>query len=178
MPGNAFIAFSKDKVLNFDSKSLKGTAVEGESTQPGYESWIDITDWSWDVEAEHSVTKGQGAAVGKPQPGVLSFSTFYNTSSPVLLGNMVKGVHFKSACLVMCKQTGEAKPEAYFWIVMKDVFTTKVANKGAEDGTVGQDIDIVCKEIEVYYKKQSDTGILDTSPKPFGWHIGRNEVTK
>jgi type VI secretion system secreted protein Hcp len=172
MPGNAFITFSSTAAGNYKAVG----DVKGESVQEGYKDWIDIGDWSWDVEAEHSVTKGTGAAVGKPTPGVLSFSKFYDRSSPTALAKMVKGVHFKSAVLVMCKQTGKKDvPEPYFWIVMSDVFTTKVANKGGEDGSVSQDIELVFKKVEINYCQQGNDGVL-ASPIPFEWDIGANKL--
>jgi type VI secretion system secreted protein Hcp len=48
----------------------------------GKDGWIEIGDWTLDVEAEASHLKGTGAAVGKPTSGVLSFSHFYDKSSP------------------------------------------------------------------------------------------------
>jgi type VI secretion system secreted protein Hcp len=174
MSGNAFITFSSNATPNIKSVG----DVKGESTQIGYVDWIDIGDWSWDVDVEHSVTKGTGAAVGKPNPGVLSFSKFYDKSSPVMLAKMVKGIHFKSATLVLCKQTGKKDtPEPYFWIMMTDVFTTKVANKGGEDGSVSQDIELVFKEVEINYCRQKNDGTLE-APIPFGWNIGTNTLLK
>jgi type VI secretion system secreted protein Hcp len=96
----------------------------------------------------------------------------------VVLAKMVKGTHFKSCTLVMCKLTGKAnKPEPYFWIVMTDVFTTKVANKGGEDGAVAQDVELVFKEIEINYCQQDNDGKLLT-PIPFALNVGTMTVTK
>jgi len=173
MPGNAFITFSSTTAL---ANHTTVGDVKGESLQEGYDGWIDIGDWSWDVEAEHSVTKGTGAAVGKAQPGVLSFSKFYDKSSPTTLAKMIKGVHFKSAVLVMCKQTGKSDtPEPYFWIIMSDVFTTKVSNKGAEDGSVSQDVELVFKKVQIQYRPQGNDGVLGTAI-PFEWDIAVNKV--
>lgn len=163
MPGNAFINF--------------GSKVKGESVQSAFKDWIDIGDWSWDIEAESSFLKGGGAAVGKPQPGSLSFSKFYDKSSPNMMTNLVKGVHFDEVILVMCKQTGaHPEPQEYFRATMKKVFMTKVSTKGGEDGAVSQDIEIVFKEVKFEYKFQDDKGKLSPAGE-FEWDIAANKVS-
>jgi len=163
MPGNAFIKFEK----------LDGGTAPGESLQPGHlgtAGWIEIGDWGWDVEAEASHLKGTGAAVGKPQPGVLNFSHYYDKSSPVLMQFIVRGTTFKTCTIDMLKQTGGEQPELYFQLVAKDVFITKVSSKGGEDGAVSQDVEMVFKEVAVGYKRQKNDGALDTALF-FRWNI-------
>ncbi|TDP62862.1 Hcp family type VI secretion system effector [Roseateles toxinivorans] len=163
MPGNSFIKFDGIK--------------EGESFQSnrdGKQGWIEIGDWSWDIEAETSFTKGGGAAVGKPTPGTLSFSHFYDLSSPVIMGKIVGGQHFAEVVIDMLKQTGDkgGLPSQYFQIKMKEVFITKVSSKGGEDGSVNQDVEMVFKEIAVGYKPQKNDGTLE-APTDFNWNIAR-----
>jgi len=95
MPGNAFIKFDG--------------VPKGESTHTshnGDNGWIEISDWSWDIEADTSYLKGGGAAVGKPTPGTLSFSHYYDLSSPTIMQKIVQGKHFAKMHIVMLKQTG------------------------------------------------------------------------
>jgi type VI secretion system secreted protein Hcp len=163
MPGNAFIQFT----------TADGKTAPGESLQSGHEGkdgWIEIGDWSWDVEAETSFLKGTGAAVGKPSPGVLSFSHYYDKSSPTLMQYIVKGTHFKTATLDMLKQTGKDQPELFFQLMAKDVFITKVASKGGDDGAVSQDVEMVFKQVALAYKQQMNDGTLGAA-KPFNWNI-------
>lgn len=163
MPGNAFIKFEK----------TDGGTAPGESQQlshPGSNGWIEISEWGWDVEAEASHLKGTGAAVGKPTPGVLSFSHYYDKSSPVLMQFIVKGTHFSTATIDMLKQSGAEQPERYFQLMAKDVFITKVSSKGGEDGMVTQDVEFVFKQMAVGYKRQKNDGQLD-SALFFRWNI-------
>jgi len=163
MPGNAFIRFEK---------SDGGTAA-GESQQlshPGTAGWIEISEWSWDVEAESSHLKGTGAAIGKPHPGVFSFTHYYDKSSPVLMQFIVRGIHFKSVTIDMLKQSGAESPELYFQLSAKDVFINKVSNKGGEDGAVTQDVEFVFKQIAIGYKRQKNDGKLD-SALFFRWNV-------
>jgi len=163
MPGNAFIQFLKED----------GGSAPGESQQIGHlgaGGWIEIGDWSWDVEAEASHLKGTGAAVGKPTSGVLSFSHFYDKSSPVLMQFIVKGTHFKYARLDMLKQTGKEQPEVFLQFGFRHVFITKVSSKGGEDGAVSQDVEFVFKEVALAYKRQDNKGVLK-APVFFKWNI-------
>ncbi len=167
MPGNAFIKFEG------------AGKAEGESQQLGHlgkDGWIEIGDWSWDVEAEASHLKGTGASVGKPNAGVLSFSHFYDKSSPVLMQYIVKGTHFKTATIHMLKQTGKEQPELFFELVCGAVFITKVSSKGGEDGAVNQDVEFVFKEIAIGYKRQNNFGELKEF-KDFHWNIAEMSQT-
>jgi type VI secretion system secreted protein Hcp len=164
MPGNSFICFDGIK----PGESLH-------ETHNGKNGWIEITDWSWDIEADTSYLKGGGAAVGKPTPGTLSFSHYYDVASPTIMLKIVQGKHFPKVHIVMLKQTGsvDGKGEPYFGITMEEVFMTKVSSKGAEDGSVTQDVECVFKTIAVAYKKQEEGGELTSSPAPFIWDIGK-----
>ena len=55
MAVNAFLKFSN--------------SAEGESRQKGFEKWIELQGWDWEIEAESSWTKGGGASVGVFQLG-------------------------------------------------------------------------------------------------------------
>ncbi len=163
MPGNAFIKF-------------KGVD-KGESmaeTHPGKSGWNEITDWSWDIEAETSFLKGSGAAVGKPTPGTFSITHPYDTASPAIMNRIVLGTHFAEVQVVMLKQTGAAdgKGEIYFGVQMRSVFITKVSSKGGEDGSVTQDVEFVFKDIALGYRPQKQDGGLDVQMN-FGWDIAK-----
>ena len=164
MPGNAFIKF-------LDDKGAK--AAEAESQQLGHlgsDGWIEIGDWSWDVEAEASHLKGTGAAVGKPSSSALSWSHYYDKSSNKLMQTIVKGTHFKTAQIDILKQTGNDAPDLFLQLIAKDVFITKVSSKGGEDGAVSQDIEMVFKQVALGYKPQKNDGSLD-AVKFFRWNI-------
>jgi type VI secretion system Hcp family effector len=135
MPGNAFILFGKADV------------DKGESLQKGHhgdDGWIEISDWSWDIEAEHSAAKGTGASVGKATPGNLTITHYFDTSSPVILSKMVAGKHFDLITIELLKATGgksttESSQKTYFQIQVSSAFVTKVSTKGGEDGSISHD---------------------------------------
>ena len=168
MPGNSFIRFDKG-------------AIKGESTHSshnGKDGWIEISDWSWDIEADTSFLKGAGASVGKPQPGTLSFSHYYDKASPVIMQKIVQGKHFPKVQILMLKQTGEADGQGmpYFGITCDEAFITKVSSKGAEDGSVTQDVEMVFKVVSVGYKPQELKGGGLAAQIDFGWDIGKMQT--
>jgi type VI secretion system secreted protein Hcp len=151
---------------------------KGESTHDshnGEAGWIEISDWSWDIEADTSFLKGAGASVGKPQPGTLSVSHYYDTASPLIMQKIVNGRHFPKIHIVMLKQTGNdsGKGEPYFGITMEEAFITKVSSKGGEDGSVTQDVEMVFKTVAVGYQPQKLTGGGLGKFMPFEWDIGK-----
>lgn len=168
MPGNAFINFGADVPVGESTHA----------THKGSDGWIEISDWSWDIEADTSFTKGAGSAVGKPNPGTLSISHYYDLASPTIMTKIVQGTSFKCIHIVMLKQTGDSSGEGtvYFGIVATDVFITKVSSKGGEDGAVTQDVEMVFKGISIGYKQQKDKdggGALEEKDKPFNWDISK-----
>lgn len=169
MPGNSFIQFGKS-----------GADVKpGESMQkshPGTDGWIEIGDWSWDIESESSVGKGTGAAVGKATPGNLSISHYFDTSSTTILEKIVAGKHFSEITIEMLKATGDGAPKPYFQVKVSEAFVTKVSTKGGEDGSINQDVEFVFKEIAIGYKAQKNDGSLEGSI-PFEWSVKTNALT-
>jgi type VI secretion system secreted protein Hcp len=165
MPGNSFIKFKE--------------IPTGESTHDshkGDKGWIELSDWSWDIESDTSFLKGAGASVGKPQPGSMSFTHYYDLASPVIMSKIVQGTAFEKVWVVMLKQTGDksGKGEPYFAMTMENAFITKVSSKGGEDGSVTQDVEMVFKTIAVGYKPQPDDkkgGLGDQVD--FIWDIGK-----
>ena len=169
MPGNAFIRFA----TTGSTKPLQGESMQ--QGHAGSDGWVEIADWSWEVSSDTSFTKGTGAAVGKPEPGRLTYSHYYDTSSPTLLAYIVKGTHFDTVQIDMLKQVGheEGTPATFFTLKAKYVFITKVANKGGEDGTVNQEVELTFKEVTVAYKRQMQNGTLDKAQQNFMWSIAQ-----
>jgi type VI secretion system Hcp family effector len=148
----------------------KGKVV-GESMQDGHKDEIEIDDFNWEVTSDTSFTKGGGASVGKAMPGVCSWSHYYDTASPMIMLNCVIGTTFPEVKATMCKQTGDSKPEVYFTATMSDCYITKATINAGEDGSVKQSVEMVFKAIKIGYKKQLNSGKLDSTEKSFKWDV-------
>ena len=115
---------------------------KGESRLAGYDGWIELQAWDWEVEAETSWTKGGGASVGKPNPGKMNWEHYYDRSSPVILKYICSGAMFDKIELKMFKGTGKGTQTSalsnYFTMTMEGAFITKVSNSATEEGNVLQ----------------------------------------
>jgi type VI secretion system secreted protein Hcp len=149
---------------------IKIAKADGECTQAGYEAWIEIQGWDWEVEAETSWTKGGGASVGKPNPGKLNFEHYWDKSSAVILGYICTGSAFSDVQLIMRKGTGTAAPKVFFKADLKDAFITKVTQTATEEGNLVQKVEMVFKKIEIQYSQQTNKGVLVPSTH-FEWDI-------
>ena len=155
--------------------------AEGESKQTGYEKWIELTSWDWEVEAETSWTKGGGAAVGKPSPGKMNWEHVFDRSSNTILSFICTGKSFPDVTLEMCKSTGNNdKREAFFTVKMNEVFITKVTQAATEEGNVTQKVEMVFKHINIVYKQQGiergSPGALSEAGE-FDWDIPSGEAS-
>ena len=148
MPLNALMNFSN--------------STKGESRLAGYEGWIEIQGWDWEVEADTSWTKGGGASVGKPQPGKMNWEHYYDSSSPQILRFICSGTMFDKVTMKMFKSTGAAVQTGggnnFFTMDMEGCFITKVTNSATEDGNVLQKVEMVFKVVTITYKAQGGSG--------------------
>lgn len=156
--GVSFIRFFKN-----------GAPIPGESFHKSYPSkdgWIEIGDFSWDVESEHKHT-GTGLAVGRAKPGNFTFTHNFDRSSPALLQNMIRGTHFDLIELDMCKVTGDETPKCYFRLSGVYFFVTKVSSKGDDGGQITQDVEGTLKQIQIDYGRQQPNGQIKDAGVPF-----------
>ncbi len=154
-------------------------SCEGESKQKGFEKWVEVQGWDWEVEAESSWTKGGGASVGKPNPGKFNFEHYYDKSSNTILNYISTGTAFVEVHLHMCKGTGAQTMQAFFLMKMCDAYITKVSNNATEDGNVAQKVELVFKDIEIQYKPQgegSGPGSLGGATRYY-WNIPEGRST-
>jgi type VI secretion system Hcp family effector len=161
------------------------TSAPGESLTAGYEKWIELQAWEWEVEAETSWTKGGGAAVGKPNPGKLSWEHYWDKSSTTILSFICTGTSFDTIQLEMCKGVGvddkgkSLKP--FFKALMRDSFITKVSQSATEEGNLVQKVEMVFKYMEIDYWQQGTDPRRPGQLVPAGhydWDIPGGTVNK
>ena len=158
--------------------TIKGAT--GESRLQGFEGWIELQGWDWEVEAETSWTKGGGASVGKPNPGKMNWEHYYDRSSPNILKNICSGTMFDSMTLKMFKSTGASSQtgsgNTFFTMDMEGVFITKVANSATDDGNVLQKVEMVFKKVTIKYKPQDNKQGSLGAEVPYSWDIPAGTV--
>jgi type VI secretion system secreted protein Hcp len=157
MAGNGFLTFFEK--------------ADGESTKKGKEKWVEILDWSWEIEAETSWTKGGGASVGKPNPGTISWAHTFDTTSTVIMGYICTGRAFPKAEVQMTRSAGGAAAQTFFTMRMGNVYITKAGTSATPDGQLFQQVEMVFKSVEIEYKPQDPrTGKPGPATK-FSWDI-------
>lgn len=151
--------------------------AKGESTQFGYENWIPLQGWDWEVTSDCNFTKGGGAMIGKASPGTLNWEHFWDRASPALLGYIATGSAFETVKLHMCKTTGSKTPEPFWTANMTEVFITKVNQSATDEGNISQKVEMVFRMIEIEYKDQSSsTGTLGAA-RTFKWNIPEGDAS-
>ena len=145
---------------------LSNNAV-GECKMEGFQGWIEIQGWDWEVEAETSWTKGGGASVGKPNPGKMNWEHYFDKSSPTILKFICTGTSFDRVELQMFKGTGASvqtgSANNFFSMIMEGAFITKVNQSATEEGNVVQKVEMVFKQVTISYKAQEDGGSIGSA---------------
>ncbi len=144
--------------------------ADGETTQKGKERWVELAGWSWGIDASTSWTKGGGANVGKPNPGALSWSHAFDTSSTVVMGYLCSGRAFPKVEVQMAR-AASGNDETYFTMTLEGVFITGVALAGSDDGGVVQQVEMVFKTIKIDYKPHDPKTGKAGPTKTFAWDI-------
>ena len=146
-------------------------SAQGELMQPGFEGWIPVQNWDWEVAAETNFTKGGGAMIGKPNPGSLNWEHIWDTASPAILGYLATGSAFDTVKLHMAKTTGKATLQVYWTATMNEVFITKVNTSVTDEGAITQKVEMVFRMIKIEYKPQSNVDGSLGAPKTYQWNI-------
>ena len=83
--------------------------VQGESTSPSHQGWIDVTSFSWGVPQTGAMAHGGGGGEGKASFNDLSFTHKVDKASPALMNASVSGKHFPTVRLEAGGQRYELK---------------------------------------------------------------------
>ncbi len=104
----------------------------------------------------------------------MSWEHCWDRSSTTLLLSICTGASFEDIKLELAETTGAGKPQAFFKVIMKDAFITKVNQSATDEGNVAQKIEMVFKDITIEYYQQGlrekNPGALQQATK-FHWDI-------
>ncbi len=115
--------------------------IAGMSAAAGYENWIEIDDLGFSVTAEVSFTKGTGAAVGKPQPGSLTWVQAIDNTLPVTLLKILTGQSLTEPVIELVKNVG-GTPVTFAQIALKNAYFTEIslANETVSQSVVFEEL--------------------------------------
>lgn len=153
---------------------LKLDGIPGESKDKAHKGEIDVLAWSWGVSQSGTMHMGGGGGGGKASFQDLSFTSYYEKSTPKLMEFCANGGHIKDGVLTVRKAGG--KQEEVIIYTITDVLCTSVSTggSGGEDRlTVNFSLNFA--KVETQYKEQKQDGGLE-SPVNFGYNIQENEM--
>jgi type VI protein secretion system component Hcp len=78
---------------------IKFDGIQGESTSPGHQGWIEVMSFSWAVNQAGSMAHGGGGGEGKASFHDLSFTHQVDKASPALMNATATGKHFPNVIL-------------------------------------------------------------------------------
>jgi type VI secretion system secreted protein Hcp len=104
---------------------MKIDDVKGESSDDKHKGEIDVLAWKFGGSQAGTSQVGTGSGSGKVQIQDLEFTKNVDRSSPVLLGALCTGSHFKTALLTVRKAGGKA-PLEYLKITMTDLIVSRI----------------------------------------------------
>lgn len=151
--------------------NIKG--VPGESRDKAHKGEIDILAWSWGMSQSGTMHMGGGGGGGKANFQDLSFTAYYEKSTPKLMELCATGGHIPEATLV-CRKAGGKQEEVIIY-KMTDLLVSSVSvgGSGGEDRqTVNFTLNFA--KIETKYKEQKPDGGLEGSVN-FGYNIEEND---
>jgi type VI secretion system secreted protein Hcp len=140
------------------SAHLKVNGIEGESQHAGYESHMDIHNFSMSVSNPASVTGG-GFSSGRPTASDFNFMIAKGKSSTNLEKFCLNGTHIDEAILKLSKTVGDQTLQDYMIYTFTDCFITGVSDSGSEGETDSFNlITLAFSKVKVEYKEQKTAG--------------------
>ena len=151
---------------------LKFDGVEGESMIRGYEKHMAILSYSWGISNNVSFASGTtGGGAGKASVQDFHFTKYLDKTSPVLMGRLLIGHHFKTVVLTLRKTTGGVQLD-YLTMTLEDCCLSSYqtgAGMGGDDSIVEQ-LSIGFARVKIAYKIQDAKGAT-VGTVPASWDI-------
>lgn len=148
--------------------------IKGESQDDSHKDEIDVLSWSWGMSQSGSTHMGGGSGAGKVSVQDISFTSYVDKSTTVLMMACSNGKHYPEATLTV-RKAGET-PLEYIIIKMKDVICTSVSTggSGGED-KLTTNTTLNFGSVNVDYQAQKNDGAKDGGPIKYGWDIAANK---
>lgn len=136
---------------------LKIPDIPGESQRADHEDEIDIHGFHWEVLRPASALEGSGRTTSRAEFKAISFSKYYDASSPYLFLACANGKNFDEIVFTVRKDSGDAHLD-YLTITMTNcVVTSYRAVADGETTTVPREqVSLNFERIRVKYIVQED----------------------
>lgn len=145
--------------------------IEGESTDRQFPGAIEVLAWSWGLANSASA---QGTRVGKTTVQDLSFTQYFDKSTPQLIMSNFTGTLIPKATLVV-RKAGE-RPLIYLTIAMEDVLVTSDSTGGSGgENLLVNNVTLNFRRVCVTYTGQNETGGQGDSHEAC-WNVATNKA--
>jgi type VI secretion system Hcp family effector len=146
---------------------LKLDGINGDSTTRGYEKWIQLNDFSFEVENKATVGSGSGSGAGKAAAQPISINKNFDTASIPLFLSTTTGKSIEKGQIVFVKHSGNEK-QASLTIDLERVL---ISNFSLYD--THENIELTYGAITFKYNAVGPDG--KTSTFTGGWDFTKNQ---
>lgn len=147
--------------------------ITGESPIPGFEEWIQILSWNWDLHQTGTTHEGLGGGAGKAQFGDITFTHYVDASTPSLIKYCATGVHWAEASLVVRKAGGETQVESIRMTLSNGIVTAVNTGGSSGDDRLTESVTLNFGEFNIVQKSQLADG-TEAAEKTFAFNIANN----
>lgn len=153
---------------------FKSDDIKGESADDKHKDCIDVLAWSWGISQSGSTHSGTGSGTGKANFQDISFTTYVDLSTTVLMHAVATGKHFSKGSLIV-RKAGE-KPLEFLKVDIEDfiVSSYSTGGSGGEDRATCN-FTLNFAKVKCEYATQDKTGKKGKGGE-FGYNIAGNVV--
>lgn len=146
---------------------LKIEGIEGESQVKGYEKWIEIQSFSFDVENTAAPSSsGAGSGAGKAVPSTIMINKNFDAASIPLFLSITSGRWYEKAQIVFVNSNREAKQPT----IIIDLEKVNVSSYSMYE--TNETIELGYSSIAIKYNMVGPTGKVTTVTG--GWDFTKN----
>ncbi|MVQ40256.1 hypothetical protein GON05_37320 [Paenibacillus sp. MAH-34] len=147
---------------------LKLDGINGDSITRGYEKWIQLNDFSFEVTNKATVAVGSGSAAGKATAQPISINKNFDSASIPLFLNTTTGKAIEKGQIVFVKNTGNERQVS----LVIDLEKVLVSNFSLYD--THESIELTYGAITFKYNVVGPDG-KTTSTVTGGWDFTKNQ---
>ncbi|HPU50925.1 MAG TPA: type VI secretion system tube protein Hcp [Burkholderiaceae bacterium] len=146
--------------------------ITGESGDSEFPDAIQVVGWDWGVEMGASTGRAGAATTSRADMKQLTFSHYYDASSPSLMTHCINNKQIKLATLVMRRAAGEQKGQKFLVIALKQARVALIAMQHSPGEEIPLErVSLAFEEMNVDYMQQSERGSDKTGKKSAGWRL-------
>ncbi len=161
---------------NIVMKVMDPSQVPGESILQGFANWTELTAFNAGSSTELPTWGGTGGSAGIPTTKCFTISMKQDKMAYYLKKEMYSGSSLASVEINMLLQTGQTSMQAYYKVLMENVFVTLIEEAAGEDGRVYMNVSFMPERFRYsYYPQNPQNGTLGT-PVIFGWNQRTNST--